>query len=273
MPIAFILAATDAGPMILNRLDVCATESGYFGVGADLLQTGKFDQHNIDALSYLLQLCREHHGGGVVALDVGANIGTHTLAWAKLMKGWGEVIAIEAQERVYYALCGNICINNLFNAEAICAAVGEASGLMNIPELDHEKPASFGSLELRRCTDEQIGQTPTKTRRVAMLTIDGIMRGHRVDLIKLDIEGMEVGALEGARKTIETYRPALFIEWVKCGEAPLREWLAGTGYVIHMLGTNMLAVHIADPISTHIVIRREGTKNTPDAEAPGAKFE
>jgi FkbM family methyltransferase len=256
MPIAFILAATDAGPMIINRFDVYATEAGYFGVGASLLATGKFDQPDIDGLCGLLHLRRKHHGDGVVALDIGANIGTHTLAWAKLMRGWGEVIAVEAQERVYYALCGNICINNLFNAEAICAVAGETTGLMEIPELDHEKPASFGSLELVKCTDEEIGQTPTKTRRVAMLKIDNIVRDHRVDLIKLDIEGMEIGALEGARKTIERCRPALFIEWVKCGEAPLREWLAGTGYVIHQMGANMLCLHIADPIQADVQMQR-----------------
>jgi FkbM family methyltransferase len=269
MPIAFILAATDAGPMILNRFDVCAHEQGYFGVGASLLATGRFDQQDIDGLSGVLQLRRQHHGDGVVALDIGANIGTHTLAWAKLMKGWGEVIAVEAQERVYYALAGNICINNLFNAEAICAVAGETTGLMEIPELDHEKPASFGSLELVKCTEEEIGQTPTKTRRVAMLKIDNIVREHRVDLIKLDIEGMELGALEGARRTIERCQPALFIEWVKCGEAPLRDFLAGYDYEIHMLGPNLLAVHIADPIRDHIVLHA-GQKETPPGGSLGA---
>jgi hypothetical protein len=140
---------------------------------------------------------------------------------------------------------------------------------MEIPELDHEKPASFGSLELVQCTEEVIGQTPTRKQRAAMLTIDNIARNHRVDLIKLDIEGMELGALEGARKTIERCQPALFIEWVKCGEAPLRDFLAGYDYEIHMLGPNLLAVHIADPIRDHIVLHA-GQEKTPDAEAPGA---
>ena len=253
--VAFILASTDAGPMIINRLDVCGCEAGYFGVGASLLQTGKFDQIDIDALSYVLRLCRTHHGDGVVALDVGANIGTHTLAWAKLMRGWGQVIAIEAQERVYYALCGNIAINNLFNAEAICAVAGETNGLMMIPVLDHEKPASFGSLELVPRTEEKIGQIPQRVQRAAMLTIDDIMHNKRVDLIKFDIEGMEIGALEGARATIESFRPALFIEWVKCGEQPLRDFLGSYDYEIHILGANLLAIHRGDPICEHVIIR------------------
>ena len=44
------------------------------------------------------------------------------------MTGWGIVIAIEAQERIYYALAGNLALNNCFNARAIHAAVSTAPG-------------------------------------------------------------------------------------------------------------------------------------------------
>jgi FkbM family methyltransferase len=272
MPIvAFILAATDSGPMIVNRLDVCRTEQGYFGVGASLLETGQYDRSDIDGLSGVLSLRRQHHGDGVVALDVGANIGTHTICWAKLMRGpgghWGRVVAVEAQERVFYALAGNLALNNLFNAEAIHAVVGEGKGLMNIPVLDHAKPASFGSLELRKVTEEDIGQIPASEQIERMTTIDAIIGGERCDLIKLDVEGMEPDALRGADSTLDRCRPVLFIEWVKCGEAPIRALLEPRGYGIHMLGMNLLAIHRDDPIAAHVTPRN---KKAPDAGAPGA---
>ena len=50
------------------------------------------------------------HGDGVVAVDGGANIGVHTIEWATAMTGWGSVIAIEPQERIYYALAGTLWI-------------------------------------------------------------------------------------------------------------------------------------------------------------------
>ena len=50
----------------------------------------------------------------------------------------------------FYALAGNIAINNCFNARAINAAVSSTCGTMRIPSLDYRKPASFGSLELKR---------------------------------------------------------------------------------------------------------------------------
>ena len=39
-----------------------------------------------------------YFGDGVMAIDCGANVGVHTLEWSRLMYGWGEVIAFEAQE-------------------------------------------------------------------------------------------------------------------------------------------------------------------------------
>jgi hypothetical protein len=63
--------------------------------------------------------------------------------------GWGSVIAIEAQERIYYALAGNIAINNCFNAIAMHAAVSSEPGVMQIPTPDYFQPSSFGNLELK----------------------------------------------------------------------------------------------------------------------------
>jgi FkbM family methyltransferase len=251
--VAFILAATDAGPMIVNRLDFCAVEQGYFGVGASLLATGKFDPEEVEALTNLLKVRRQCHGDGVMALDIGANIGTHTMAWGKAMAGWGSVLAVEAQERVYYALAGNIALNNLFNARAVQAVAGAVGGTMNIPTLNHEKPASFGSLELRRVTEEYIGQVPEAHAASRMVTIDSIAP-ERVDLIKIDIEGMELEALAGAVETIERCHPILFVERVKCGDAELHDWLRSHDYLVYPVGMNYLAIHPSDQTSEHVTI-------------------
>ena len=66
---------------------------------------------------------RQYFGDGVVLVDCGANIGVHTVECAVEMTGWGSVLAIAAQERLYYALAGNIALNNCFNARALDAPV------------------------------------------------------------------------------------------------------------------------------------------------------
>src|SRR5215472_7143826 len=102
--IAFVLAASDHGTMIVNRFDYrMIDERGGIGVGFQILEGASFDAAEVDMALSLLGLRRQYFGDGVVALDCGANIGVHAVEWAKRMHGWGQVIAIEAQERLYYA--------------------------------------------------------------------------------------------------------------------------------------------------------------------------
>ena len=185
----------------------------------------------------------------MIAIDCGANIGVHTIEWASAMTGWGSVIAIEAQERIYYALAGNIAINNGFNALAVHAAVSSEQGTLQIPNPDYFTPSSFGSLELRpRPCNEFIGQQIDYTNNTVLvrkMTLDELNL-PRVDFIKIDIEGMEMEALAGAQQTIRSYRPILLIEKIKTDLQQLEQWLVENGYQLMTLGINILAIHQGD---------------------------
>ena len=253
--LAFVLASSNHGTMIVNRNDyrMVDAERGY-GVGFQILQTGSFDPAEVRLVLDLLALRRKHHGDGVVAIDCGANIGVHTIEWAKAMTGWGSVLSIEAQERIFYALAGNIAINNCFNAVAINAAVSSESGVMQIPSPNYLVPSSFGSLELRkRSGNEFIGQHIDYENlvNVRKLALDEYNL-PRVDLIKIDVEGMEMEALQGAARTIERSRPAMLIEKIKADAGTLRQWLELRGYTIIEAGINMLVIHGGDPMLSEI---------------------
>src|SRR5262245_55509688 len=117
---AFGLFSSNHGPLIVNRFDYNYTYGEkWYGVGAQILETGVYEASEVEILKSLLLQRRKHFGDGVVALDCGANIGVLTLEFGELMRDWGQVIAIEAQERLFYALAGNITLANLFNARAI----------------------------------------------------------------------------------------------------------------------------------------------------------
>jgi len=258
--ISFVLASSDHGTLIVNRLDYHKPNpaSGY-GVGYDILEHSSFEASEIDACMAMLNLKREQAGDGVVAIDCGANIGTHTIDWARRMTGWGSVIAIEAQERIFYALAGNIAINNCLNVRAINAAVAEKDGLMEIPMPDYGSPASFGSLELKkRSGNEFIGQEVrydgSGLATVRTLTLDSLNLA-RVDLIKIDVEGMELEVLQGASKTIQKSKPILLAEAIKVDPLKLREVLEGSGYQVVTMKHNFLAVHKTDPAIQHISTR------------------
>ena len=149
-PAAFVLTSSDHGTMIVNRDDYADTGGGnMIGVGCQVLFNSSFDRDEVDLALRMLDFRRRLFGDGVMALDCGAKIGVHTVEWAKQMHGWGSVIAVEAQERVFYALAGNITINNCFNARAIWGAVGAENGEIIVPRPDYLRPGSYGSMEIR----------------------------------------------------------------------------------------------------------------------------
>lgn len=253
---AFVLAATDQGTLIVNRYDYHAVGGATIGVGHHLLESGRCDADEVGVGTAMLDLAHIFRGDGVVAIDCGANIGVHAVEWARAMTGWGRLLAFEAQERLFYALAGNLALNNCFNAQARHAAVAATCGVMRVPVPDYRQPASFGSLEMRpRASHEFIGQTvdysDAGTAEIACLSLDSLAL-PRVDLIKIDVEAMEMEVLTGARDTIARQRPLLIVESLKADPAELQGWLESAGYQVLGMGNNFVAVHRDDPIRPHM---------------------
>jgi FkbM family methyltransferase len=238
--VSFALVNSDHGALIVNRLD---QNNDCYGVGFQILKNGSYEPEEVEELKSLLTQRRTTHGDGVVALDGGANIGVHSLEWARLMRGWGSVIAVEAQERIFYCLAGNLALQNCGNARAIWAALSDNQGTLSFPEPDYSQPGSFGSLELKhRPSVEYIGQvldydTPDLTVRT--LAIDELNL-PRLDLLKLDIEGMELEALHGAKATIQRCRPIICVEWIKSDKHAITALL--DGYKVSECGMNLIAM-------------------------------
>jgi FkbM family methyltransferase len=256
--LAFVTAATDHGTFIVNRFDrVMVNDAEGYGVGFQLLEQAHYDPDEVNLLLRVLDLRRQCYGDGVVAIDCGANVGVHTIEWAKHMTGWGGVLAIEAQERIYYALAGNIAINNCFNARAINAAVSDRVGTMKIPAPNYSETASFGSLELKHRGEatEFIGQAidyaDAKMTDVPTVSLDALNL-VRADLIKIDVEGMETDVLAGAAKCIDGLRPILLIETIKSDKNAIAAWLGNLGYAVHDVGLNFFAVHASDKCMAQI---------------------
>ncbi len=242
--------------MIVNRLDVKMTEAERgFGVGWSLMEAGHFEYAEIDMVNQLLDLRRKEHGDGVLVVDCGANIGVHTISWARHLLNWGTVIAIEPQEILYYALAGNIVLNNCFNASAVHAAVGAEMGLLHIPVPNYTEMGSFGSLELRKTAEnEDIGQPISYEKDLAyvrMMTVDS-MGLSRLDVLKIDVEGMEMEVLQGAQETIGRLKPIIMVEFLKSDVPAIQEFLKDHGYKWYPFSLIFLAIHKEDSINQFI---------------------
>lgn len=250
-PIAFVITSTDHGTFLVNRNDHTTLPDGRgSGLGYQLFANSLYEYDQVALSLQLLETRQQNFGNGVVAIDCGANIGIYTVEWARLMSSWGQVISFEAQERIFYALAGNITINNCFNAKPIWAALGAKKGTIEVPMPNYLIPSSFGSLEIRQNpSNEFIGQridySKDKTITTAMISIDDLNL-KRLDFMKIDIEGMEMEALVGAQNSIKTLKPQILIETIKSNENDIRRFLGGFGYKFMCVG-DLLAVHESDP--------------------------
>jgi FkbM family methyltransferase len=167
------------------------------------------------------QLLRQLCGPGSVAVEVGANIGTHTLVLARSVGPTGFVYAYEAQRVVFQSLCANLALNSIVNVDARHAAAGEEPGQVLIPDIDYTQTANFGGVSVN---------TFTSGRKVPKITLDNDLDPvelNRLDLIKIDVEGMELEVLRGAAALVGRYLPLLYVENDRpdCSEALIRHLL------------------------------------------------
>ena len=181
------LARCRDGPMLYNRNDIY--------IGASLRKYGEFSGEETALFRLIVQ-------PGRTVLDVGANIGAHTIDLSRLVGAAGAVHAFEPQRLAFQLLCANVALNNRANVFTHQAAVGAASGTLRVPSLDPAIRNNYGGLSL---LESQSGET------VPLVTIDGLDLGD-CQFIKIDVEGMETEALRGAVKTIDRFRPILYVE-------------------------------------------------------------
>jgi FkbM family methyltransferase len=158
--------------------------------------------------------------GGVIA-DVGANIGTLSLAFAHRVGETGSVLAFEAQRRVFYNLCANITLNNLYWIEAHHCLIGANDGTTHAPlrEMDAISRTGINRGGMSFVSNLNNPQTPSGRDQLAIRTLDHFLENHgRCDLIKIDVEGAEPQVLSGLVQTLAHKRPYLYVE---CGSAKL----------------------------------------------------
>jgi hypothetical protein len=162
-------------------------------VGASLDRYGEFAELEAQLLSGLIKR-------GMLVVEVGANIGAHTVHLARLVGENGGVVAFEPQRVIYQMLCANLALNGLENTDARCLAVGAAAGEVMVPRVDYRGDTSFGAIPV----SDDNGDV------VEMIAIDNLML-PACHMIKIDVEGMEKQVLGGARQTITNFRPYLYV--------------------------------------------------------------
>jgi FkbM family methyltransferase len=169
------LAAGRDGYFLYNRND--------YYIGRSIEQYGEYN-----ALE--MKLFRQFCTAGHVVIEVGANIGAHTVGLARLVGPQGRVLAFEPQRLPFQTLCANVALNSIENVDCIWAAVGSQDGFIEVPDLDPRKEFNFGAVTLLGAHNG---------RQVACHTLDQYSTLSRVDLIKGRRRGHGSGRASGRR--------------------------------------------------------------------------
>ena len=139
---------------------------------------------------------------GQTVVEVGANIGAHTVHLAKLVGPKGSVLAFEPQRVIFQILCANVAINELFNVRTFQAAAGGEAGSLKVPALDYAAENNFGGVSLRNAAAGE---------DVPVIALDSLNLPS-LHMLKIDVEGMEADVLSGARGLIARHRPFMYVE-------------------------------------------------------------
>lgn len=197
-------------------------------VGKSLQTYGEWAQSEIDLLIELVP-----EGGRVV--DAGAFVGTHTLALAARVGRGGQVIAVEGQPAIRALLRENVEQNHLSQVELVEGAVGRRRGLLRFPCLDLTAEANLAD---SRAVEEaaepgESGPDDGSFLDVPTWPLDDLVSA--VDVIKADVEGMEVPVLEGAERILAACRPHLYLECASVSNGlRILDFLLAHDYCVYM---------------------------------------
>jgi len=163
---------------------------------------------------------------GWTIVDVGAHMGIYTARAARMVGEEGRVIAVEPHPRNYAVLLRNLRRNMLRNVMPVQLAISDHEGeqqlLLSKGSGGHTLLASggAGSLELSRLqklwSHSLLVSGESRVRSIAIrtITLDQLVEdyGGKVDLIKVDVEGAELLALNGATRTLRRSGVRVVIE-------------------------------------------------------------
>lgn len=188
-----VIQVTSLSGCVLNAFEGDA-------ITVEIQKKGEYDKNALKSLRDILGKIRPK-----TSLDVGANIGNHTLVISKYSEA---LIAFEPVKFVFDVLQSNIELNQLKNVKAVNLGLSNNAADRNIfiPE-----NGNLGTSSLESTNGEG------DFLQIRTVVGDAYLQEHaslsQIDFIKIDVEGHEAAALTGLSKTIARDQPLLLLEW------------------------------------------------------------
>ena len=164
-----------------------------------------------------LTYCRTKVKPRMGIVDVGANTGNHLVYFAGFLDP-STIVPVEFHPEAIRQLRENIALNGITCVDDCCLGVGAG--------------ASHGRFTRVEDVDwAQAALVPSVNGNVRVAPLDDLI-AISVGFMKVDVEGMEIGVLNGARKLMSTFRPQIMIEVQERNIEPFKALVGQLGYVV-----------------------------------------
>jgi FkbM family methyltransferase len=176
---------------------------------------------------------------GATVLDVGANVGNHTVFYANHTPA-SKIYCFEPNIKARQILEQNVLINPPARGKVKLNyahfGIGQVATKLQIIK------GPLNNLGATHLAHPSENASLAEYETVDVIRLDSVHYEGKVSFIKIDVEGMEVGALIGAEKLIDKNRPSIAIEVTEQNEPEFWKWVSANDYHIIMMFNDYMSV-------------------------------
>ncbi|TPN83196.1 FkbM family methyltransferase [Mesorhizobium sp. CU2] len=174
-----------------------------------VLEHGCWEDHIRDVIMQILK-------PGSTFVDVGGNVGLHTLFAGSIVGQTGKVYSFEPVPHLYGTLRLNVDVNGMGNViKTHQLAVSDTEEVKSFSKFrSHSAMSGFSVPQVRLDIFGESENSSVEVIQVNTVTLDKMFAGQKIDGLKIDVEGYETLVLRGAKEVIRNNRDIkLIIEW------------------------------------------------------------
>jgi FkbM family methyltransferase len=189
-------------------------------IGISINLDGRYENNE---LPYLIAYIKDINKTGDTCIDIGANIGNHSLFFSTYYR---KVLAFEPNPKTFKLLALNSSLAKNIHPHEVGLSSEERLASISFPRFN------FGAASIASTGH---GEMDTDSFNVQLRTLDSIDLGsERVNLIKIDVEGHELQVLQGSQETIRKHKPVIVFEQHRDdfsnGSSPVIDLIRSLGY-------------------------------------------
>lgn len=172
-------------------------------VGKSLSEYGEWSESEVELIKGLVP-------NNDVIIEIGSNIGTHTVPLAKHLSNGGKIYSFEPQSQNRRLLEQNIKDNDIENVKISKIAISSGAGKAYMNTFANDKLSNYGDARIFR--DEFDNSECVQVKTLDEFFYNNYAGENSVRLIKFDVQGQELNVIIGSEKLINEYKPILYLE-------------------------------------------------------------